>query len=100
MKKLFISIPMEGKTTEEIKKERDIAVDLATEKLGEEVEVLDTVFDDFGPDAKPLEFLARALTYLVKADIAFFGKGWEKRRGCKIEHTCAVEYGIPVLHAE
>ena len=28
------------------------------------------------------------------ADVAYFAKGWNEARGCKIEHTCAVEYGI------
>ena len=28
------------------------------------------------------------------ADVAYFAKGWENFRGCKIENTCAVEYGI------
>ena len=32
------------------------------------------------------------------ADIAYFAKDWDKYRGCKIEHTCATEYGIDVMH--
>jgi hypothetical protein len=31
------------------------------------------------------------------ADIAYFAKGWQDARGCKIENTCAIEYGIPVI---
>jgi hypothetical protein len=27
-------------------------------------------------------------------------KGWELARGCKIEHTCCVEYGIEVLYMQ
>lgn len=31
---------------------------------------------------------------MIKADIAYFASGWKDARGCKIEHTCALEYGI------
>lgn len=94
MKKLFISQPMRGKTDEEILHERNMAINEAKEILGEEVEVLDTFFDDFKPDAKPLEYLARSIEYLAKADVAYFAQGWQEARGCRIEHECAVEYGI------
>lgn len=94
MKKLFISQPMRGKSDEEILKEREHAIQKAKELIGEEVEVLDTFFDDFDSNAKPLEYLARSIEYLSKADVAYFAQGWQEARGCKIEHECAVEYGI------
>lgn len=94
MKKLFISHPMRGKSDEDILKERKIAINAARETVGEEVEVLETFFEDFGPDAKPLDYLARSIEFLAKADVAYFASGWETARGCKIEHECAVEYGI------
>lgn len=94
MKKLFISQPMNGKTDEEILKERNKAINIVKDIVGEEVEVLETFFDDLGPDKKPLHYLAKSLEYLAEADIAYFVPGWENSRGCKIEHQCAVEYGI------
>lgn len=97
MKKLFISQPMNGKSDEEILREREEAISAAAQLIGEEVEVLETFYDDFGPDAKPLEFLARSITDLAKADVAFFASGWEERRGCRIEHRCAVDYGIQTI---
>ena len=30
--------------------------------------------------------------------MVFFMKGWEKARGCKIEHQIAVEYGKEVKY--
>jgi hypothetical protein len=63
----------------------------------EDVEVLETFFDDFGPDKKPLHYLAKSLEYLAEADIAYFAPGWENARGCRIEHQCAVEYGIDII---
>ena len=38
-----------------------------------------------------------SLQLLAKADIAYFAPGWEDARGCKIENTCAKEYGIQVI---
>ena len=97
MKKLFISQPMRGKTDEEILKEREIAIEKVKNVLGEDVEVLETFFDDFSVDAKPLEYLARSIQFLAKADAAYFVDGWENARGCKIEHECALEYGIRII---
>ena len=82
MKKLFISQPMRGKTDEEI---------LA------EVEVIDSFFQNAPADARPLWFLGKSLELLSTADIAYFAKGWEDARGCRIENQCAIEYGIEVI---
>lgn len=97
MKKLFISQPMNGKTDMEILEERTVAIHKAKEILGEGVEVIDTFYTDFNQDTKPLEYLARSITDLAKADVAYFAKGWEEKRGCKIEYECATQYGIPII---
>ena len=54
-------------------------------------------FQSAPTDARPLWYLGESLKLLATADVAYFAKGWEKARGCKIEHTCAVEYGIPTI---
>lgn len=54
-------------------------------------------FQEAPVDAKPLWFLGKSLELLAGADIAYFAKGWQDARGCKIENTCAIEYGIPVI---
>ena len=97
MKKLFISQPMNGKTIDEILAVREKAIASAKRELGEEVEVIDSFFKDAPVDAKPLWYLAKALELLSTADVAFFAKGWEEARGCRIENTCAIEYGIELV---
>ena len=62
-----------------------------------DVEVIDSFFEKAPIDASPLWFLGKSLELLSTADVAYFAKDWEKYRGCKIEHTCAVEYGIDVM---
>lgn len=94
MKKIFISQPMRDKTDEEIKAEREKAIKELESELGEKVQVLDSFFEGAPHDAKPLWFLNKSLELLSQADIAYFCKGWENYRGCRIENTCAIEYGI------
>lgn len=97
MKKLFISQPMKGKTDEQILAEREKAIKSAERQLGEPVEIIDSFFQSAPADAKPLWFLGKSLELLSGADIAYFAKGWQEARGCKIENTCAIEYGIAVI---
>lgn len=99
MKKLFISQPMKGKTDEEILKEREKAIASAKRNFAEneEIEVIDSFFQSAPADARPLWFLGKSLELLSTADIAYFAKGWENARGCRIENTCAIEYGIAVI---
>lgn len=97
MKKLFISQPMRDKTDEEILNERETAIKEAEVYLGEEVEVIDSFFQNAPADAKPLWFLGKSLELLSGADITYFAKGWQDARGCRIEHECALEYGITII---
>lgn len=97
MKKLFISQPMRGKTDEEILAERKKAIESAERNLGEPVEVIDSFFQNAPADARPLWFLGKSLELLSTADIAYFAKGWEDARGCRIENQYAIEYGIEVI---
>lgn len=94
MKKLFISQPMRGKTDVVIKAERTRAIQMAEEIVGEPVEVIDSFFEKAPVNAKPLWFLGKALELLSYADVAYFAPGWKEARGCRIEHTCTIEYDI------
>lgn len=95
----FISQPMKGKTAEKIRKERQ---DLVENLMEMGYEIANSIFEDF-PAANeeyrsvPLAYLAKSLDLLAKCDGVAFAPGWAEARGCKIEHDCAVAYGIPVL---
>jgi hypothetical protein len=97
MKKLFISQPMRGRGDQNILEERQSLINQARLMLGEEVDVLDSFFQDAPHDANPLWFLGKSIQLLSKADVAIFAEGWEEARGCRIEHECAAEYGIKVI---
>ena len=94
MKKLFISQPMRGKSDEDILAERQKSIKSAEEQIGEQVEVIDSFFQEAPVNAKPLWFLGKSLELLADADVVYFAPGWKEARGCRIEHTCAVEYDI------
>jgi len=97
MKRLFISQPMKGKTDAEILATREKAIKSAENHLGEPVEVIDSFFQNAPAEARPLWYLGKSLELLATADVAYFAADWEDCRGCKIENTCAIEYGIDVI---
>lgn len=73
-KTIFISQPMGGLSDEQVLQERAAAISKAKALLGEDVDPLETFFDDFGPAAKPLDYLARSIEFLAKADVAVFAR--------------------------
>ena len=91
---------MKDKSDDEILSEREKAIKKAEEKLGEPVEVIDSFFQHAPADARPLWFLGKSLELLSTADVAYFADGWVDARGCRIEHLCALEYGIEIINYE
>lgn len=91
----MISQPMQGKSNEEIEKERKELVGILEEQG---YDVLDTVLtaDDVSKD-DPICYLAKSLELLAEADILVCMKGWEEARGCRIEHLVAEEYGKDIM---
>ena len=107
MMKAMISQPMAGKTNEEIVETREKAK-AKLEELG--YEFINTLFTDewYSDEAMeergvvqvPLCFLAKSLENMSKCHAAYFCKGWETARGCRIEHDAAVAYGLEVLYED
>ena len=95
--RIFISQPMKGKTDSEIKQERERIIEKVREEYGEAVTVIESFFEGAPADAKPLGFLGKSLEMLAGADLAVFASGWQDARGCRIEHDCAVAYGIGTM---
>lgn len=105
--KAMISQPMAGKTPEEIVETRNRAIEFL-EKNG--YEVVNTLFTDVwysessmkdrGVVNKPLCYIAKSLENMSLCDVAYFCKGWEKARGCRIEQEAAKAYGLIVMYEE
>lgn len=95
--KVFISQPMNGKSEQEILEERADIISRIKE-YNPDAEILDSYFDDYKPSTGnvALKYLSKSIEILADADEAWFGRGWENARGCKIEHDCAIAYGIGI----
>ena len=91
--KIMISQPMNGKTNEQIREERKELVE-KLEKLGNEV--IDIIISDDYVDS--ILYLAKSIEFIADVDGVVFMSGWEKARGCKIEHEVAVNYGKKVFY--
>lgn len=91
--KIMISQPMTGKTTEQIRKER---VDLVVDLKRQGHEVIDTVFNFEGKDPynDGLFYMGHSILAMSEVDAVIFMPGWDKSRGCKIEHELALKYGL------
>ncbi len=106
-KKAMLSQPLHGKSEWEIRRTREKAIK-TLEGLG--YEVVNTLFTDewYGAETmaergvrqRPLAFLAKSLENMSLCDAAFFCKGWDEARGCRIEHEAAKQYGLVMLYEE
>ena len=106
-KKAMLSQPMAGKTEEEIVATREKAI---TELEAMGYKVVNTSFtDEWYSDNEmkkrgvvqiPLCYLAKSLENMSLCHAAYFCKGWENARGCRIEHDAAVAYGLEMLYED
>lgn len=96
MKKLFVSVPMKGRTEEEIRKTIDKMKNIAEIFEGEELELIESYIEDNPPKDKnqAIWFLGESLKKLAQADV-FIGisDSWDWN-GCQIERETAERYGI------
>lgn len=105
--KAMLSQPMAGKTDEEIIATREKAIKVLEDKG---YEIVNTLFTDEWHNDKsmkkrgvvqiPLCFLAKSLENMSLCHAAYFCKGWESARGCRIEHDAALAYGLDVIYEE
>ena len=105
--KAMLSQPIAGKTEQEIRETREKAI-AALEEKG--YQVINTLFTDEwcsnenmrkrGVEQIPLCFLAKSLENMSLCHAAYFCKGWENARGCRIEHEAAKAYGLEVIYEE
>ena len=103
--KAMLSQPMAVKTEKEIIETRERAIKTLKEKG---YDIVNTLFTDEwyskekmeerGVVNIPLCFLAKSLEKMSLCHAAYFCKGWENARGCKIEHEVAILYGLEIIY--
>jgi len=94
--KVFISQPMATKNKYEITQEREDALeDIKQMFPSTTLEVIESYISNAPYLDKPVWCLGKSLQLLSDAQLVYFCKGWEKARGCRIEHAVAEAYKIP-----
>lgn len=103
MKNLFISIPMNGRSAEDIIADQKAIVSKAEKIVGEKVQMIESCLDitvaanreEIRHD--PVWYLGRSIQLLATADYVYFADGWKNARGCKLEHAIAEAYGVEII---
>ena len=105
--KAMLSQPMAGKTNEEIIATRERAIAVLKERG---YEIINTLFTDEwysqeaikkrGVENIPMCCLAKSLENMSLCHAAYFCKGWENARGCRIEHEVAKAYGMTIIYED
>ena len=113
--KIFISSPMKNLTEEQIRKNRDEAINEIKKRFGnEKFEIIDSYFKEYAlKDASintTIYCLGRAILKLSDADLVVFAKGWETARGfvswlimnryCCCSRSTSLERALVVTLAE
>ena len=104
-RKAMLSQPMGGKTNDDIVETRERAIEYLS-SAG--YEIVNTLFTDEWYNTEnmqargvvqiPLCFLAKSLENMSLCHVAYFCRGWENARGCRIEHDAAKAYGLEIIY--
>lgn len=105
--KVFISIPMQGKTDAQILEEierlkqdamREVPLHYAE---GDSITFIDSFLRDYDPgevNFQALSYLGKSLQLMAQADTVCFAPAWDRARGCRIEHQAACAYGLHIIY--
>jgi hypothetical protein len=109
--KLFISLPMAGRTDEEIVNEIRDSYTKAKAKVDKyannirfaygveeetpiEIQYINSICEE---ERTPMGYLAHSIEKLAEADIAYFADGYRKARGCALENRIAHQYETKII---
>ena len=99
MKKLFVSVPMKGRTEDEIKASIQKMKKIAEVYEGEELELIDSYVEDNPPkdNNQAIWYLGKSLEKLSQADV-FIGiiNAW-RWNGCAVEWEVAKWYDLNMI---
>lgn len=102
--KVFISLPMSGRTDAEIMALKDQLFEEYKAENPKAVlmdaysDVMSHMGEFYTYEHPPIAMLAESLMCLADSDLIIMAPRWERYRGCQIEHQVAKEYGIPIKY--
>ena len=103
---VFISLPMNGLTPEEILSNIESAKEEYLKRFNlksDDIWFVENFFPElnfdtaFGHVNGCVYYLGRALQRMAKVDEVFFYGDWKNARGCQIEHEVCERYRIPYV---
>lgn len=102
MLKVYLSHPVETIYTDEehaayIDKMKNLLKLLLDE---DEIEVIDSRIDDFDFSKyrrSDVALFGETIKLMASADLIVFAEGWERTRGCPIQHEIADELNLPYI---
>ena len=103
-KRVFISLPMKGKSDEDIQQDLMKAKKVyeAANLNGDSVQFchnhdpqIRALYCGAKEEYEGVWYLGKAFQAMSKCDEVFFYGDWESAKGCVFEHAVCVEYGIP-----
>lgn len=104
MKKLFVSIPMRGRTEEAIRRSFERMHAIAENIFDEKLELIDTYFECNPPTNdynRSMWFIGKSIEKLSEADY-FIGVEYpgDRYKGCEAENYIAGLYKIPSVYVD
>lgn len=96
--RVTISMPMNGKSHDQIKRERENTIEKIKNMHMEFVDnIIETTAD---PDIyyhPVLYYIAESIDIIATCDAVYFMPGWQESRGCVIERQICEAYGVKIL---
>ena len=103
MKRLFVSVPMRGRTDQTIRHSIEEMHKIAEIAFGEKLEVIDSYFDSTDVEVKnwSIYYLSESIKAMADADYFIGVDSWNGDmyffRGCDVERNIARYYDIPSI---
>lgn len=90
VRKLFISIPMHGRSDDEVWMEMSIYHKRLQTLYDEILDLVDNLHKD--RPMNRVEMLGDSIQLMGGSDIILFAPGWADSKGCSVEHEIAIKY--------
>jgi len=103
MLKLFVSLPMRGRTEEEVREEMAELRDICNNEYQTEFELIESFEHEDPPSDirnEPVWYLGKSISGLSEADLVIFSSNWRNARGCIAEHMICSLYNIPYVELQ
>lgn len=103
MKKLFISLPMNGRDIDDIQSDMEELKEIAEKNCDESFELLKTFQHDEPSgdiNTEACWYLGKSISMLAEADMVLFHPEWKTARGCLMEHMICALYDIPYIELQ